>query len=90
MKCIYSHSPFYRFMPESFRWYYAHDRINEAENVVLTVSKVNRRPMPDMTYMKQLVMTNPAGLKKGRKYSALDLFKNRFLFKVTLLLSVIW
>ena len=56
----------------------------------MTVSKVNRRPMPDMTYMKQLVMTSPAGHKKDRKYSALDLFKNRFLFKVTLLLSVNW
>ena len=83
-KCLY------RFIPESFRWYYAHDRIDDAERVVSIVSKVNRRPLPDMTHMKQLVMKDSKGHKKDRKYSAIDLFKTRFLMKVTLLLSVNW
>ena len=79
----------YRFIPESFRWYYAHDRIADAEAVVATVSKVNRRPLPDMAYMKELVMADPSE-KKDQKYSFVDLFKTAYLRKITLLLSINW
>ena len=77
-------------MPESFRWYYAHDRIEDAELVIRTVSNVNRRPVPDMTYMMHLVLENQDNTKKDKKYSALDLFKSRYLIRITLLLSLNW
>ena len=76
-------------MPESFRWYYSHDRVEDAEKVIITVSKVNRRPVPDMTYMKQ-VATNFETQQTDRKYSLLDLLKSKFLIKVTILLSFNW
>ena len=76
-------------MPESFRWYYSHDRVEDAEKVIITVSKVNRRPVPDMTYMKK-VATNFETKQTDRKYSLLDLLKSKFLIKVTILLSFNW
>ena len=79
-----------RFIPESFRWYYAHDRIEDAETVITTISEFNRRPIPDMTYMKQLVMASLEESTRDRKYSFLDLFKSRFLIKVTMLMSLNW
>ena len=57
--------------------------------MVTTVSKVNRRPLPDMTYMKELVMTDPSE-KKDQKYSFMDLFKTPYLRKITCLLSINW
>ena len=74
-------------MPESFRWYYAHDRIDEAEKVIIEIAKFNRRPLPDMTYMKQLTAKDTT---EDQKYTVLSLFKTKFLIKVTLLLSINW
>ena len=76
-----------RFMPESFRWYYAHDRIDEAEKVITEIAKFNRRPLPDMTYMKQLTAKDTT---EDQKYTVLSLFKTKFLIKATLLLSINW
>ena len=87
---MWFHYPPCRFIPESFRWYYAHDRIEEAEKVITTMSELNHRPVPDMTYMKQLVMASLEESKRDRKYSFLDLFKSIFLLKVTVLLSLNW
>ena len=82
---------FSRLLPESFRWYYAHDRIDDAEKIITKVAKVNRRPVPDMTYMKQLtMMTCMERRMTDKKYTVLDLFKTRFLIKVTLLLFLNW
>ena len=78
--CLY-----FRLIPESFRWYYSHDRIEEAERVIKAVSKVNRRPSPDMAFMEQLAVTT-----KDRKYTVIDLFKSRFLIRITALLSLNW
>ena len=77
-------------MPESFRWYYAHDRVEDAEKVIKTISKVNHRPLPDMTDIMTTVLADQGGNKKDRKYSALDLFRSKYLAKITILLSVCW
>ena len=77
-----------RCMPESFRWYYSHDRVNDAEKVITKVSKLNRRPVPDMTFIEKQLAKRISD--KDKKYSVLDLFKSRFLIKVTLLLLVTW
>ena len=77
-------------MPESFRWYYAHDRVEDAEKVIETISKVNHRSLPDMTDMMALVLADQGGNKKDRKYSALDLFRSKYLAKITILLSICW
>ena len=74
-----------RFIPESFRWYYGHDRIGEAERVIKYVSEVNRHPTPDMSFMEEMKVPT-----KDRKYTVLDLFRTRFLVKVTLLLAFNW
>lgn len=78
------------FIPESFRWYYGHDRVDDAERVVTEVSKVNRRPEPDMMFMKELATVGAGEMGSGRKYTALDLFKSKFLIKITVLLSLNW
>ena len=75
----------YRFLPESFRWYYGHDRIEEAERVIKAVSKVNGRPTPDMEFMEKLQVST-----KDKKYTIFDIFRTRFLIKVSLLLALNW
>ena len=74
-----------RFIPESFRWYYGHDRIEEAERVIKYVSEVNRHPTPDLSFMEEMKVPT-----KDQKYTVLDLFRTRFLVKVTLLLALYW
>ena len=77
-------------MPESFRWYYGHDRIEEAEHVIRIVSRVNRRPEPDMLFMKELASIGAEEIRTDRKYTVLDLFKTRFLIRITVLLALNW
>ena len=74
-------------MPESFRWYVGHDRIKEAEKVIKRVARINGKPEPDVT--KFITQMLPEGVP-DRKYSFLDLFRNRDLLKYTLLFSVAW
>ena len=75
-------------MPESFRWYYSHDRVEDAERVVTVVAKINRRPLPDMAYMKQAASSS--SMSSDKKYSLLDLFSSRSLIKVTVLMVIVW
>ncbi|XP_060552261.1 organic cation/carnitine transporter 2-like [Ruditapes philippinarum] len=72
-------------IPESFRWYIAHDKPEKAEVIVRAVAKFNRRTEFDIDKMLRKPDT-----KEDKKYTFLDLFKSKEMVKVTFLLAANW
>ena len=77
-------------MPESFRWYYAHDKIGDAEKVITMVSEVNRHPKPDMAFFENQAIRDPRESQTSQKYTVLDLFKTKSMIRITVLLAPCW
>ncbi|WAR13114.1 S22A7-like protein [Mya arenaria] len=63
----------YWFVPESFRWYIGHDRIEDAKQIVKKMARYNRKPVP-----KSLDYIGKENAESGdQKYFFSDLFKER-------------
>lgn len=75
-------------IPESFRWYIAHDRPAEAKKIIERWAKINKRPMPILDTMETLDDTGTKSVDK--KYTFIHLFQSKELTKVTLLLAINW
>lgn len=75
-------------IPESFRWFVAHDRGEDAERVVQRWAKINKRPPPVMdTLIEGMTKTEN---EKDPKYTFLHLFMSRAIARTTILLSTHW
>lgn len=72
-------------LPESFRWYIAHDKPEEAKEIITRVAKYNKHREFDINK----VLQKPEKTD-DQKYTVLHLFKSRYLVKVTLLLALSW
>jgi len=80
-----------RIIPESFRWYLSHGRLEEAEKVLEKVAKFNKKPCISLKQLEELDLTDGEDNGQGdRKYTLLDIFKSRYLIKLSLLLSTVW
>ena len=95
--CVFSLR--HRFVPESFRWYVGHDRLEDSTKVIERISRVNRTPIPDLSVFKQKTDNSDSDFASGselegtssdKKYTFLDLVKQPNLLKLTLLFSFIW
>ncbi|XP_062621143.1 solute carrier family 22 member 4-like [Saccostrea cucullata] len=75
-------------IPESFRWLASRFKIKEAENVIKKIADINGRPCPDMDRVR-LALSSKNRLKE-RKYSIIDIFREKYLLKRTLLLWFCW
>ncbi|KAL4240147.1 hypothetical protein ACF0H5_000941 [Mactra antiquata] len=75
-------------IPESFRWYISHDKIDKAEAIINDIAKVNGKTTDGIhiTTDKQTVESKDG----DRRYTVLDLFKSRELTITTLLLMFVW
>ncbi|XP_053392444.1 organic cation transporter protein-like [Mercenaria mercenaria] len=80
----------YWFVPESFRFYVGHDRIEDAENIIKKIARINKKPVPDMSELNLLKASIEKAKLLDKKYSFIDFFKNKQLLKCTLLLAVVW
>ncbi|KAL4216307.1 hypothetical protein ACF0H5_024033 [Mactra antiquata] len=76
------------FIPESFRWLVARDRFKEAQNVVKQLEKCNRRTAPDFDKIVRAFTDDSQ--PESENYSALILFRNRSLLRITLPLITGW
>ena len=92
-------NPFYsyisptRFVPESFRWYVSHNRVDDAERVINFIGKVNGYDEVDMKVLHAVTDAEKERQKQiegSKKYTILDIIKDRKLLKITLLLAFIW
>ncbi|KAL4239494.1 hypothetical protein ACF0H5_000309 [Mactra antiquata] len=70
---------------ESFRWYVSHDRIQDARTVIEKVAKINKSSTPDLSDLN----IEQDDLK-DKKYTPLDLVRNRSLLVYTLAFIFIW
>ena len=71
----------------------SHDRIKDAERSIKFIAKINRHKGLDVESMKRLTYTERKEAKDrqlDKKYTILDIFKDRGLVKLTLLLAWIW
>ncbi|KAH3855735.1 solute carrier family 22 member 6-A-like [Dreissena polymorpha] len=73
-------------IPESFRWYIAHDKQHQAMAVVKQVSKFNKTAPRDL----DLLLTASKQLKPPNKSAFLDLFRSTQLLRLTVLLASNW
>jgi len=77
------------FIPESFRWLVARNKIKDARSVVDQVARLNRRPVNDFDLMVRSVENHLTG-EEDRKYSLLVLFRKRSMLKLTVPLIIVW
>ncbi|KAL4239283.1 hypothetical protein ACF0H5_000100 [Mactra antiquata] len=80
----------YWFVPESFRWYVSHNRMKEAEAVIKKVATVNKAPVPDMSELQSMKRDMDEEKQADRKYSFIDIVRNRSLLIYTVLYVIIW
>jgi hypothetical protein len=72
-------------LPESFRWYIAHDKPEKAAQIITRIAKYNKHEEFDI----DKVLDNQEE-QEDQKYTVLHLFKSRYLTKITILLSFSW
>ncbi|XP_052777401.1 solute carrier family 22 member 21-like isoform X2 [Mya arenaria] len=77
----------WRLIPESFRWYLAHDKIDKATAIIQSVADANGKQYPDLKDFNEI---NSGQTLRERKYTFWHLFKTRHLIRITLLLVVVW
>ncbi|XP_052080295.1 organic cation transporter protein-like isoform X1 [Mytilus californianus] len=74
---------------ESYRWLISHGRIDEAYEVMIKIARINGRSPPNKQKLIDIVNLNEH-VAKERKYTLLDILRNKHLLKVTALLSFTW
>ncbi|XP_045211659.2 organic cation transporter protein-like [Mercenaria mercenaria] len=72
-------------IPESFRWYIAHDKPEKAKVIINNIAKYNRQHEFNSDEVLQ-----KEGKTEDKKYTFLHLFKSGFLVRVTMLLMLNW
>ena len=71
-----------RFVPESVRWLRVNDKLEEAEDILQNIAKVNGRPKPSVKLSKA---------EKDTKYGTYaDLFRTWPICKATLVQCYAW
>ncbi|CAG2246055.1 SLC22A15 [Mytilus edulis] len=77
------------FITESYRWLISHGRIEEAYEVMIKIAKMNGRSPPNKQKLIDMVNLNEH-VAKEKKYTLIDILRNKHLLKVTALLSFTW
>ncbi|XP_052789707.1 solute carrier family 22 member 4-like [Mya arenaria] len=77
------------FIPESFRWLVARNKIKEARLVVNQMAKWNKRPVVNFERMVRSVEKSLSG-DEDAKYSVIVLFRKRPLLRLTVPLMLSW
>lgn len=80
---------YFSIIPESYRWLVSVNRIDDAHDVIKKIGKMNRRPVPKKEELYKVVKSANR-IEKGRKRTFLDVFRNRYLFRTTVLLGICW
>ena len=80
---------FSRIVPESFRWLVSHDKLAEADRVIKKIARINNHPKPELNKLRTVVDSDVA-FQGNRRYTFLELFRDRTLLKTTALAGVGW
>lgn len=74
-------------IPESFRWYVAHERQDDAMDIMKSIATCNKH---DAVYFGSGFENKIVSPKDDRKYTFIHLFKSKYLAKVTFLQMIVW
>jgi hypothetical protein len=77
----------FRVIPESFRWYVAHERQDDAMDIMKSIATCNKH---DAVYFGSGFENKIVSPKDDRKYTFIHLFKSKYLAKVTFLQMIVW
>ncbi|XP_060565155.1 solute carrier family 22 member 4-like [Ruditapes philippinarum] len=75
-------------IPESFRWFVAHDRPADAQKIIEQWAKINNKPVPEVG--NTVIIEKESTKEMDKKYTFIHLFKSKELTKITLLLAINW
>ncbi|KAL3247238.1 hypothetical protein MRX96_057174 [Rhipicephalus microplus] len=83
--------PFWFFLQESPRWLLTKGRIERAEQSMVRILRINRRPVPDMDQtMNSLVLLTKSDSKRGMAFHFVDFFRTPKMRRNTLILFSVW
>jgi len=85
--CLFVFDIALRLVPESFRWYAAHDRHHDAEKIVRHVANVNGKTLHSTEHILRKPNTTKSTTKK---HTILDMFSSKKLIIVTVLSALNW
>ena len=85
--CLFVFDTAIRLVPESFRWYAAHDRHHDAEKIVRHVANVNGKTLHSTEHILRKPNTTKSTTKK---HTILDMFSSKKLIIVTVLSALNW
>ncbi|VDI81806.1 MFS transporter, OCT family, solute carrier family 22 (organic cation transporter), member 4/5 [Mytilus galloprovincialis] len=78
------------FVPESYRWLVSNGKIAKAHNVISKIAKINGKPPPDFKTFYEMASQATKQKSTEKRYTILDVIKNRRLLRYNVLLSVGW
>lgn len=79
---------YFSIIPESFRWYVAHDKTEKAVTIIKDIARFNGKS--ENVIHIDTALQKPVTTDENRKYTVLHLFKSRDLAKTTILLMLVW
>ena len=83
-------SNIFRLVPESLRWMILQKRIDQVEELVQKVTKVNKLPYPQDTMATIRDQAEASGEGKVTQYSFIDLLRTAGLRRLSLILFYLW
>jgi len=80
---------YFRFVPESYRWLVSNGKIEKAHGVIAKIARINGKPVPDFSKFAEIVKAAES-TSKEKKYTIVDIVRNRTLLKYTMLVAIGW
>ncbi|XP_045211468.2 organic cation transporter protein-like [Mercenaria mercenaria] len=74
-------------IPESFRWYIAHDKPEKAEVIIRRIAAFNKR---QLYHVGHLIEKPKSTTPSFHKYSVIDMLSSKLLIRITLLSALNW
>jgi len=77
-------------IPESFRWLLVHGRQLEAEKILDKIARHNDRPRVESKLLDDIVAAEKVEQVQERKYTILDMFRSKYMIRVSIFMAVNW
>lgn len=78
------------FVPESPRWLLSRGRVKKAERIIIAMAKYNKKPIPDLSKLREYAESEMHAKKQQRKYSYWHLCSSWQLTRHSLILMYGW
>ncbi|XP_064651393.1 organic cation transporter protein-like isoform X2 [Lineus longissimus] len=77
-------------VPESVRWLIQKGRFDEAEEIIVEMAKVNKKPVPKLALLREIAQLTSEEEASKHSYNYLDLFRTRDNAIRTVIMMFVW